>query len=247
MSRYDEVLQKALQQYDVTHMRQDVQGLDHGSRDRWRLNRTYYTNGGAVALRETQRWPAEILRGDLGRKLVARCRPQSARTSRSRRNDKAFGWLDGVYHRELVPQNVPISRFSVSRPQSGRAGLHIHPECVYISDQAAERVGQSAFLFAESASAQRHQTTMRIHEEALASADYDSAYASSPGGGGGAPMRPGPKPSAGGPFAGKKLKMDRTLSSARSKSSNQSAADNYNTLGPGSDGPSLGETHPLWA
>lgn len=73
------------------------------------------------------------------------------------------------------------------------------------------------------------------------------AYATMPGGGGGAMMRRRPAPSAGGPFAGKKTNMARTLSDHCSKSFNQKAADSYSYLGPGSDGPPLGEIHALWA
>jgi len=94
--------------------------------------------------------------------------------------------------------------------------------------------------------------TERRLKDVVAASDYfggsdiGSANSTIVGGGGGAPMRPRPAPSAGGPFAGKKTHLVQNMSASRSKLFNQKAADSYNYLGPGSDGPPLGDIHPLW-
>lgn len=90
------------------------------------------------------------------------------------------------------------------------------------------------------------RTERRLKDVAAAS-DQDIAYSTIPGGGGGATMRPRPSPAAGGPFAGKKTNLARTMSETRSTLFNKNAADSYTYLGPGSDGPPIGEIHPLWS
>ncbi|CAE8693057.1 unnamed protein product, partial [Polarella glacialis] len=55
------------------------------------------------------------------------------------------------------------------------------------------------------------------------------------------------KPSAGGPFAGRRGVMDRTNAARATNTTASAAATAYNYLGPSADGPPLPEIHPLWS